>query len=239
MVRSLLSRWLEHYDSVHRGWTPRGIANAVCSTCGFGFPRIRGGYNLYRSAGGVPEAGRVPVGAAGADAGVVRTFPWVTHAAGTTYVYRLTSLNGGGAENIEDEVLCRVAFDAAGGWVGLRPNAVSDLRVTSLSGGRFEVVFCYMREGEQAEPVRFDVYCDGGTGEVDFGSAVGSVGYQRGRLHYTYVSEAFAHDTPVRWSVKAVSAAGVASEACGVVTGRAAAQAPPADPVVFVEASEV
>jgi len=55
-----------HYDPIHRGYTPRGIANGVTATGGWCFPRVlSGGYNLYRG----PSAASIdfsrPVGAAG------------------------------------------------------------------------------------------------------------------------------------------------------------------------------
>lgn len=239
MAITLIDRWLAHYDPLHRGLTPRGIANGLCATGGFTFPRIRGGYNLYRSVTGVPLTNTPPVGAAGADATTVRTFPWISHQADSCYVYRLTSLNGGGAENVCDEIVCVACFDAEGRWVGLRPNAVSDLRLNLLADGRFEVAWSYSREGEQVEPAYFEVFHDGGSGEVDFDTVVGTVAYRRGRVHYAHVSEPFAHDARVRWAVRAVSAEGARSESGAVVTGRAAAQPPAGRPTVLVELAEV
>lgn len=238
MVISLLDRWLVHYDPIHRGMTPHGIANGVCATDGFGFPRIRGGYNLYRSASGTPTTEGSPVGAADADATTVRTFPWVKHAAGACYTYRLTSLNGGGAENVADEVVCTTCFDGEARWVGLCPNAVSDLRVNALSGGRFEVAWSYLRDGEQVEPAHFEVFHDNGSGQVDFDTAAGTVPYRRGRVHYAHVSEPFAHDVRVCWAVKAVSAEGVASDVDARAVGRAAAQPPTGRPTVIMEVVE-
>ena len=238
MVISLLDRWLAHYDPIHRGLTPRGIANGLCATGGFAFPRIRGGYNLYRSTAEMPPTEGAPVGAAGADATTVRTFSWIRHGADSCYVYRLTSLNGGGAENVCDEIVCIACFDADGRWVGPRPNGVSDLRLNLLAGGRFEVAWSYSREGEQVEPAHFEVFHDGGSGQVDFDTVVGTVAYRRGRVHYVHVSEPFEHDARVRWAVRTVSAEGARSESGAVVTGRAAAQPPAGRPTVLVELAE-
>ncbi|UCD28531.1 MAG: hypothetical protein JSV03_15855, partial [Planctomycetota bacterium] len=99
MVVSLLQRWLSHYDPIHRGWTPVGIANGICTTVGYSFPRIRGGYNLRRAVDRKPEASDLIVGVAGADAQTIHNFSWVTHQASTDYYYRLTAVSGGGVEN--------------------------------------------------------------------------------------------------------------------------------------------
>jgi len=233
-MRTLLQRWLDHYDPIHRGLTCAGIANGIIQTNGFFFPRIDGGYNLRRDMGAVPDADSPIVGAAGADVATIHTFPWVTHAADTTYVYRITPINGGGAENMTDEVVCEVGFDSQDSWIGLRPNAPCDLRVTALCAGRFRLEWMYLREGEQAEPMEFHVYHNGGSGQVDFSQVVGIVPYRRGRLHYDYTSDSFEHDTRVRWAVRAVSAAGTEETNAVVTSGRSIAHAPPANPAVAI-----
>lgn len=234
MSSGLLAKWLVHYDPIHRGWTPGGIANGLCGTNGFFFPRIRGGYNLRRSVGQVPDAAALIVGAAGADATEIRTFPWVTHAASTTYVYRLNPINGGGVANWDDETITTAAFNPSGEWVGPRPNPPSDLRVMPTAGGKFVLRWTYNREGQQTEPSVFWVYHDGGTGEVDYDTIVAWVDYSRGRVHYDYTSGAFSHGARVQWAVRTVSTEGVAEKNEQVVPGWAEALAPPVNPTVVV-----
>lgn len=234
MCNGLLAKWLAYYDPIHRGWTPEGIANGVCATSGFSFPRIRGGYNLRRSVGQIPDASTLIVGAAGVDMETVRTFGWVTHEADTAYVYRLTAINGGGVENWTDVVTLDTAFDGSGYWVGARPNAPGDLQVAPAAGGTLLLRWTYSREGEQAEPYEFHVYHDGGTGTVDFDSVVANVPYRRGRFHCSYLSEAFDHGTRIRWAVRAVSTSKVEDGNEQVVSAWADAQAPPVNPTVMI-----
>ena len=82
---NLLTKWLAFYDPIHRGFTPRGIANGGITTVGWSFPRIKGGLNLYR---GTPTANDVdftdPVGAAGFDGQEIRNFSWRNHQPSTT-----------------------------------------------------------------------------------------------------------------------------------------------------------
>ena len=234
MGSTLLAKWLAYYDPIHRGWTPTGIANGICATSGFFFPRIEGGYNLRRVVGEVPDASALIVGAAGAEATTIRTFPWVTHDASTTYAYRLTAVNGGGVEDWTEEVIAETEFDVQGDWVGARPNAPADLRVAPAAGGKFVLRWTYSGEGEQAEPAVFRVYHDNGTGTVDFETVIATVTHGRGRFHYRYLSEAFANGTRVRWVVRAVSAAGVEEVNERVVFAWADAQAPSVNPTVVI-----
>lgn len=235
MSHTLLAEWLKHYDPIHRGWTPAGIANGACATAGFSFPRIKGGYNLRRGTSSPPGPADQIVGAAGHDATTIRTFPFVGHEPSTTYCYRLFAVGGGGVENTVEEVVAEAAFDAAGNWIGARPNPPSDLRVVSLSGGRFLLKWTYSPEGEPAEPGEFRVYSDGGTGgPIDYDAPVAVVAFRWGRFHYAYVSAAFAHGTRVRWAVRAATSTGVEEPNPHQAVGWAEAAPPPANPAVLV-----
>ncbi|MHC4445647.1 MAG: hypothetical protein ACYTBZ_01545 [Planctomycetota bacterium] len=233
-MTSLLQRWLAHYDPIHRGWTPAGIANGVCTTVGFSFPRIRGGYNLRRAVDGVPVESDLMVGAAGADAATIYTFDWVSHQANTHYFYRLTAIGGGGVENFDDELVADTEFDDNGDWVGAKPNAPGDLQVAAAAGGKFVLRWTYTADGQQAEPSGFRIYNNGGSGSIDYDNAVATVVYRSGRLHFSYESGAFDNGTRVFWAVRAVTSAGVEEDNQDTVLGRAEATAPPINPPVVV-----
>ena len=115
MASDLFGQWLAHYDTIHRGYTPSGIANGVTATGGWSFPRILGGYNLYRGTDGAESiAFGLPVGAAGREAGNISNFGWRPHAASTKYAYVVKAIGGGGVES-EASHPARVAeFDANG-----------------------------------------------------------------------------------------------------------------------------
>ncbi len=236
MAVSLLTRWLAHYDPIHRGGTIAGIANGVCATNGFCFPRTRGGYNLRRVRDG--ESTAELVGAAGADASTVRTFPWVRHEAGAGYVYRLAAVGGGGAEDLCKEVSAYASFDAQGAWLGPRPNAPSDLRVTPIGGGRFLLRWVYSEENQQAAPAEFRVYGGTGWSGVDYGQAVAAVPYRAGRPHGSWTSQPFADGARVVWAVRAASASGVEEANTRTAWGWADALPPPINPTTVLRCVE-
>jgi hypothetical protein len=232
MGETLLERWLEYYDPLHRGWTAAGIANAVCATNGYSFPRIKGGYNLRRRMGATPDLSDPIVGAAGHDATSVRTFPWVGHDSGAAYVYRLSAVSGGGVEDAGLPVVAEVAIDETGAWAGLRPTAPGDLAVEALSQGRFAVRWTFIEHDGAVLPAVFRVYHDGGSGSIDFQTPAGEVARLMGKLHYAFVSGSFPHGTAVRWAVRAVSAGGVEERNTRAVRGRAASAGPGGVPMV-------
>lgn len=236
MADTLLQRWLEHYDPIHRGWTPEGIANGVCAMNGFGFPRIRGGYNLRRIRDG--QSATEVVGAAGATASTVRTFPWVTHPAGANFSYVLTAIGGGGFENHTGSVFARVAIDSVGNWAGPRPNPPTDLRVTPVKGGRFLVQWVYGEGGQQVGASEFRLYQGMGWSVVNYADPVAVAAYQVGQTHFSFTSGAFAHGTRVSWAVRAVSPAGVEEGNQRTVIGWADGMPPPINPVTIVRCVE-
>ncbi len=233
MVGELLTKWLAHYDSIHRGYTPAGIANGLTATGGYSFPRIRGGYNLYRGTGG---AGSIdysrPVGAAGREATTVSNFSWRPHAVMTTYAYAVKGIGGGGGEGAASDPARVVAFDAVGAIVGPRPNSLSALSVAAVAGGRFELRWVYPSAFEEATPSVFEVYHDNGTGTVDYNTAVGSVSFRRGKVHYEHTTGAFGHDVRRVLGVRAVTAAGVNDGNMLLATARSDASSPPVHPEV-------
>lgn len=238
-MATLLQKWLIHYDPIHRGWTPAGIANGVCCSCGYFFPRTSGGYNLWRKIGDNPVASDPIVGAAGHDAQRIHTFPWIEHAAETTYTYALSAIGGGGIENMNNRSITEAAFDEHGLWRGTMPNAPADLAVESRTGGRFRIAWSYSRQGQQAQADRFRLYHNSGSGAVDYDTIVAEIPCKRSGLYYEYLSAAFEHGHTVTWCVRAVSTDNVEEGNRTTITGTAHGQAPAIRPVSTAETIEV
>ncbi len=221
MASELLSKWLTHYDPIHRGYTPRGIANGVSATLGWSFPRVAGGYNLYRT------GSDQPVGAAGANATGVSNFSWRPHAANTTYDYELRSVGGGGVESASSSPIL-AEFSAGGDLVGPRPPSPMSVDVKAVAGGRFVVSWVMDDRFAEERPIGFLIYHDSGTGNVNFAFPIGGTTYRRGRVHYAFTSVAFSHGLRMRWGVRAVTAEGVTDENVLTALGVADAEAPSA-----------
>jgi len=233
MVAELMAKWLAHYDPIHRGYTPAGIANGVTATGGYSFPRVRGGYNLYRGTSGAESIDySQPVGAAAREVTTVSNFSWRPHSAMTTYAYAVRGIGGGGVESIASHPARVVAFDAVGAIVGPRPNSLSALLVVAVAGGQFKLRWVYPAAFEEATPLAFEVYHDHGTGAVDYNTSVASVSFRRGQVHYEHTTGAFGHDVRRIWSVRAVTAAGVDDGNTLVATARSDALVPVVHPEV-------
>lgn len=235
MSSKYLRKWLTTYDPIGLGWSPAGIANGLCATNGFFFPRVRGGYNLYRTVAGAGASEPELVGAAGADAVRIQTFPWVRHAAGTEYSYRLVPVGGGGVENWMDKTVTSVRFTETGLWAGPLPNAPTDLHVLPLGNGRLAIRWSYCPQDQQIAPAGFSVYRDNEAGEIDYGTTEADVRYRPGQVYYEYVSLPQPDGSRSHWAVRAYVELNREEQNLNRAFAVARAAGPPANPAVSVQ----
>jgi hypothetical protein len=233
MASEMLTKWLSYYDPIHRGNTQRGIANGMTATLGWAYPRVLGGYNLYRGVDGAAVDDSLPVGAADSDAKSISNFSWRGHAVSTDYAYEIRSVGGGGVESASAGTV-PVTTDGAGVPVGARPNRAAHLRVRPSVGGSFHLRWTYDARGQVGIVSLFAVYNDGGTGAVDWNTPFGLVPYRVGKTDYSLTTSAFAQGTRRVWGVRAVTSGGVHDGNTDAVFGWADAVSPDAHPSVVV-----
>jgi hypothetical protein len=238
-MSELFAKWLAHYDPIHFGFTPRGIANGVSATCGRCFPRTSGGYNLYR---GSPDAEAIdfsaPVGAAGVNATSIRNFPGYPHAPSTSYAYVVRSIGGGGVESAASAPPVVVEFDEQGRTLGPRPNPPTQLIVRPIAGGAFQLRWTYCPIHEPVPPVEFHIYTDWGSGVVNFEAYEDVVAYRRGVVHYAYTTRVYLHGSRRLWAVRTVSATGATDGNTHIVGGYADSEYPPVHPALVAGRSD-
>ena len=204
-MSELLKHWLRHYDSIHRGWTPGGIANGVCATNGFAFPRVAGGYNLYRSM--IDGSGAIEIaGAADAITTSVETFAWAVAGALDNVRFEIRSIGGGGVESASSMILVDVEFDALAQPNALKPNAPRSLSIVQRAAGRFELAWRYVESHQPAAPVVFRIFSDNASGVIDYGNAVGEVTYRKRGGAYSFVTSPHVHGVTVQFAVRAFTA---------------------------------
>lgn len=238
-----LDKWLAYYRPLFRGRFDfilaadkpirEGWHQALGLTGGRFWVRVRGGHDLrrrdYDATTTALALSGVLVGRADGRAAVVTTFPWVNHQAGRGYDYELIAVGAGGAVETRDAPGQRLSFDNDGALVGPEPNPVCDLAVDALPGGQFRLRWAYDETNEEAPPATFDIFNDAGTpGTINDAIVVATVPYQFRQGFFSWLSAGFAHDTHLYWSVRAVSADGVAGEMSAAAGGSARAALPPA-----------
>ena len=238
-MSQLLDRWLQHYDPIHRGWTPLGIANGLSATNGFAFPRVGGGYNLYRrSVSGEGLGDPVIVGAAGAMAVDVQTFEWTPADANEEVRFELRSIGGGGVESIACADGVTVGFDELGQPMSPKPNAPNSLSIEQSEGGAFVLTWRYAERGQAVSPVEFRVYTDNASGIIDFENEVGSVVYRLRQGEFAFETLGNMHGSVHQFVVRAFAGDGTHDGNVLIATGWSNALPPALPSVVLTEIVE-
>ena len=112
------------------------------------------------------------------------------------------------------------------------PNAPANLTVLPAAGGTLRVEWMYSSAGQDAVPVSFAVYDNGGgpgpggAPPVDFDTPIGSVAYKSGQVFFGFVTGSYANGTRVELAVRARSANG-GFEANTITQGATAVATPP------------
>ena len=58
-----------------------------------------------------------------------------------------------------------------------------------MNGNKIQLIWFYCPLEQESGPASFNVYCDGGTGQIDYESPIATIAY-RGRKFYSYKSAA-------------------------------------------------
>jgi len=172
------------------------------------FWSLRSGcFTLHRGLGSAEAIDYERIEATTYAAGLFVLPSWLSHLEGMDTYYAVRRVSASGKGELGTGALVRLSLDESGQQRSARPNQVSGLEALAEAGGKIRLRWWYMPAGQEAGPDLFAVYGDGGTGEVDYGVAVGTVAYC-GAGSYEYVSEAHAGGQARRFSVRSIAADG-------------------------------
>jgi hypothetical protein len=169
------------------------------------------GYNLYHAMGADPEAldYAQPFARVGPAVAQVQT---PTLDAGAVHWFCIRPVDARGVESplAQDEV--RLELDSQGRRVADRPAGVLALAARPLPLGVVRLDWRYRPGREGVVPQVFRVFGDGGTGTINYGSALGEVPCLNSRANYTWTSGQLLSGTAQQLAVRAITAAGVWDE---------------------------
>jgi len=185
---------VKFFDSLFEGDSANGVKLGMGLTGGDFWPRVGGCQNLYRGQDGniIDFENILAVTEIEEESITVPSF--AQHQAGASYVYVLRRANCCGYEEHSFGAAVKVAFDDQGNLVEPGCNDVLSLAAKQIAGPRVRLMWYYFPIGQGAEPVSFNIYSDGGTGEIDYGSALGSVDYI-GPRYYSFETGVLSEDS--------------------------------------------
>jgi hypothetical protein len=204
------------FSSIYEGDCANGAKLGMGLTDGDFWPRIGGCSILYR--GGSIDSMDFSQILAVAEPQAEQISPpaHVTHSSSTEYFYLVRRANHCGDEEKTLNAAVKVAIDTDGELAEPLPNCVFEVKTAQIAGAKVELLWYYNPLEQESEPVRFNIYYDDGTGQVDYDSVLATVSYV-GRRFYNWQSAALS---PGRYlfAVRAEDSVGIEND-CRAVIG--------------------
>jgi hypothetical protein len=166
------------------------------------------------------------------DADIISPADYVPHDCNLTYFYVVRRFNGHGYPERTLAAAAKVSIDAHGDLQNPQPNNVFASRVERASSNRALLSWFYCPLEQKVEPLRFNVYYDNLTGQIDYETPLASISY-RGRMFYRYHSDTLVAGRYL-FTVKAEDADGTESGSSARLSVQVNAAGP--DPIEILSA---
>ncbi len=216
--------WLK--DALFNGMTANAFKLGTTLHLGWFWVRIAGCLALYRGA----DMGRINfadiLAVAGNDADEILPPAYLPHESNSTHFYVLRRFNRCGDQEFTLAAATKVSLDASGELADARPNRIFASGSERTDANKVRLVWLYCPLEQESPPVRFNVYSDNRTGQIDFENPIAVIDY-RGPTFYSYYSDILE---PGRYlfAVRAEDAAGTENSPSGHLTVELAGAGPDA-----------
>jgi hypothetical protein len=172
-------------DALFVGMTSKAFKLGTVLTLGWFWPRVNGCVVLYRglSIDAVDLDNILAVDEV--DALQIGPPDYVSHKAGTAYLYVVHRANNCGGEEQSMAVAVKVVIDENGDLAPAEPNDIFLVKAGQMEGGKVKLIWFYSPLEQGSKPLCFKIYYDGGTGQINYQNAVAAITYA-GRKFYSY-----------------------------------------------------
>jgi len=188
LIRSLLNierNWLR--EALFNGMTANAYKLGTTLSLGWFWVRVAGCSVLYRGSD-MDEIDFVNILAvAEQDACEVSPPSYISHNSGSTYFYVVRRFNNCGYQECTLAASVKVSIESNGDLAEPQPNKVFDSGAELIDGNKIRLVWYYCPLEQKSQPMCFNVYYDGRTGQIDYENPLATIEYQ-GRKFYSYQS---------------------------------------------------
>ncbi|HEG43861.1 MAG TPA: hypothetical protein ENH94_07430 [Phycisphaerales bacterium] len=193
------------FDSLYEGDSANGIKLGMGITGGDFWPRISGCRNLYRGEDLPLIDWSKLINVSTSDPGSI--ISGQEHQPGEIYFYAIRLANFCGYEEHTFGAVVKVVFDDNGDLVVESGcNAIFEIKGRQVSGSVCRLTWYYAPINQSEEVAQFNVYSDGGAGEIDYDNIISTVAYS-GPRYYSFDSEVLAKGV-YRYCIRTVSVSG-------------------------------
>jgi hypothetical protein len=178
--------WLN--DALFNGMTANAFKLGTILSLGWFWFRLTGCCVLYRG----PAMDRIDfddiLAIVYQDAETISPPCCLPHKSSSTYFYVMRRFSHCGNRELTLTAAAKVSIEANGEMAKPRPNKVLAFKIEPADGNKVRLTWLYCSLDQQSQPARFNVYCDSGTGQMDFENALATIEY-KGSKRYSYTSD--------------------------------------------------
>lgn len=224
--------WLE--EALFAGMTANAFKLGTTLSLGWFWMRVEGCSALYRggSMSCIDFESILSVG--NPDAGFISPPGCVRHDSSSTYFYVVRRFNRCGVREDTLAGAVKVSIDANGDLAAPQPNNIFDSTAAAAESDKVRLTWFYSPLEQKSGPMRFNIYCDSRTGEIDYESPIAVVSH-KGRRFYSYESGALSAGRYL-FAIRAQDIDGAENGSLGLLRIQVSAASPDAIDIVSVEA---
>ncbi len=216
--------WLR--EALFGGMTSNGFKLGTVLNMGWFWSRISGCSVLYRGCSmEAIDFARI-LSVAESDADRVSPPSYIQHEEAAVYFYVIRRANNCGDQEHSLNASAKVLIDADGNLASRQPNDIFCAKAKQVSGDKVLLVWHYCSLEQRSVPASFRVYCDNGTGQIDYENPIAVISHT-GRRFYSYTTDTL-NAGGYLFSVRAEDAAGTENESFAQIEVQVGAERPDA-----------
>ncbi|MBA7611768.1 hypothetical protein ES703_18997 [subsurface metagenome] len=179
--------WLK--EALFNGMTANAFKLGTTLSLGWFWVRVAGCSVLYRG----PSMERIDftniLTVAEQNASEISPPSYIPHNNSSTYFYVIRRFSNCGYQELTLAAAAKVSIDANGELEKPQPSNIFSSKAEQVDGNKIQLVWFYCPLEQKSQPVCFNVYYDGGMGQIDYENPLAKISYE-GRRFYSYQSGA-------------------------------------------------
>jgi hypothetical protein len=190
----LRASWFSASLKIERWWLIEALFNGVSSnavklgvvlTGGWFWVRNCGCTALYRGSDMEQIDFANVLSVVEQDAAEIEPPSYLLHKSSSAYCYMVRRFNHCGYQECTLQAAVKVSINADGNIEQPQPNSIFTSKLKQVEADKVQLIWFYCPLEQKSKPVRFKIYGDNQTGQVDYQNPIAIVNYQ-GRKYYNY-----------------------------------------------------
>ena len=224
--------WLR--EALFNGMTANAFKLGTTLSLGWFWVRVAGCSVLYRG----PSMEQIDfvniLTVAEQDACEISPPSYIPHNSSSTYFYVIRRFNNCGYQEHTLTAAVKVSIKSSGDLTEPQPNKISGSRAKHVDGNKIQLFWFYCPLEQKSQVVCFNVYHDGGMGQIDYENSIAIISYE-GRKFYSHQSDALDEGRYL-FAIRAEDAGGIENSSLAQLRTQLAIANPDAINILSAEA---